>query len=1298
MAPESLPGPDPRSPADQAPESSGDTTVAGAIVDSLFGPYRLLSKLGSGGMGTVYRAEVVADRASPLRSGDQVALKLVHSHVLDQKVSLKRFLREVEIGKAIRHPNVVPTYDAGVHVRKGQYLHYLVMEYVEGQTLRSLLAELGRVPERLCRHIAREVTQGLAAIHAAGAVHRDLKPENVLITRDEVVKVMDLGVALVQAETLRLSQSGLFVGSVLYAAPEQLESGGKGIDGRADLHALGVVLYELSTARHPFADPEIGVVFKRVLAEKPQRLGELNPQLSPFFEELVQTLLEKDRERRFGSAAELLAILDQGEEATWWRERTRAIRLETRRPLRRIRIPRETALYGREQELAQLRALYEKAKTGEGQVVLLEGEAGIGKTRLVDEFIGGLEQEGEELNFLFGSYPPGGVATATGAFTTAYREQFGEEGLETTLGRYLVATPLLAPAFAALLRGDAPPPGAEPLTKDSLQTVFVHATRALSAERPTVVMIDDLHFAPEEGRALFLALALAAPGHRLLLVGTARPGVPEAWTASVTRPNHASRFDLPRLEAKDLAHLLTDVFRSERLAEELTLQIATKSDGNPFFVFEIVRGLREGEFVTQGPDGTWVRTRDIGEIQIPSSVMDLIQARIAELEEEDRELLDVAACWGFEFDPTLVAEALGMGVLPALRRFGQIEKVERLVRSAGRSYVFDHHQVQEALYAGLFEPLRERYHAALAGALEVREAAAEKDPKELDGGVAVALGEHFLRGGHGERALRYLDRAIDHLRKRNQNVAALELADRALAAPRLLAGRRRLDVLICRIELLGGLGLPEAERTALEEARGLAEAIGDPSLQARVLSSLGWHFNRITLDDEASHALTEALELASRARDQSAEARAHLILGISRARLGNPAEARDHYERALALAGELGDRMEESKALGNIGLLCCDLAQYEEAEAYLKRQLTITRAIRFLHGEVLATGNLGFVFCDVGRYREGLDLTERSLGLCREVGDRRSECALTGNLGNLCSALGRFEEARAHFAHSLRLSREVENRDNEVTAVYGLAELSLKLGRLEEARHHVEQELDIAREINALRGEVDGLILLALLHAWVGDFTRARGAVEASQSVSPKLKNRRFDANMLHMGGFVEEQVGEFAGAKRMYRESLTLRREIGHLSGVADTLSALGGILAREGRSEEARTCLTEAVALAHATGNASPEAIAASYLALLPGGDPTTAVADYLTHESRLGQRDRMEARFLFWKATGERSHLDEAHRILLDMRDHAPREYRETMIVHVPLYRDIQAEWAAQVRVNGTTGSRIVKSRRP
>ncbi|MHC5012509.1 MAG: serine/threonine-protein kinase, partial [Planctomycetota bacterium] len=809
-------------------------------------------------MGTVYLAEVTKPTAG-LAPHARVALKVIHTHLLEQEGYFKRFMREGQVGQRVKHANVVRTHDCDALLVDGEQKHFLVMEYVEGQTLRQLLREMDRVPEELCRHVAREVALGLAAIHDAGVVHRDLKPENVLITEDHVVKVMDLGVARLKHESIRLSRTGVFVGSIEYAAPEQFRGAHDDLDGRTDLHALGVVLFELSTGRHPFRDDDSRKVFRRILEETPRRTGELNPQLSPFFEEAVHRLLAKGRDDRFPSATEFAEVMREGEKSAWWKERAKAHRLETKMPLRRIRIPRETALYGRDPELARLRDLYGRAKDGEGQVLLIEGEAGIGKTRLVDEFVGRLRQDGEELNFLYGSYPPGGAATAAGAFSTAYREQFGEAALEQTLGRYLPETPILIPAFAALLRGDATPTGAEPLTKDSLQTVFVHATRALAAERPTVVLIDDLHFSPEEGRALFALLALALHGHRVLLIGTARPGLSEEWVANLERQEHTTRLDLERLGPKDLVQLLQDAFRSERLAEELAGQIALQSDGNPFFAFEIIRGLREGNFITQKPDGTWISTQVIRDIQIPSAITDLIQARLHDLSESDRELLDVAACCGFEFDPSVVAEAAGVPRVPALRAFGRMEHVNGLVRSAGRRLVFDHHQIQEALYGGTLEQLREAYHAAIAAALEAREHALDRDPKTLDGALCVDLCEHFLKGRKGQPAHRYLDAALDHLEAGYLNDQAIDLIDRALAVGLELAGTERAELLLRKAARLDLLGRRAAQGETLEAVLALPEATEDSDLLIRLRQARSGYFFAVSRPDDGRHELEIAL-------------------------------------------------------------------------------------------------------------------------------------------------------------------------------------------------------------------------------------------------------------------------------------------------------------------------------------------------------------------------------------------------------------------------------------------------------
>ncbi len=758
------------------------------------GPYLIDGELGSGGMGRVYAA-VVEGRVRGLEVGTRVALKVVHPHLLETEGFFKRFLREAEIGQAVAHPNVVRTFDCDAAGGS----HFLAMEYVEGQTLRELLVELERVPEELCRHVGVEIAKGL--------------------------------------------------GSLQYAAPESFRGGGKDVDGRVDLHALGVLLYELSCGVNPYLADDVPNTIRKVLHDEPRKLGDVNPQLSAFFEEVVHCLLAKDRDERFATADELASVLTEGEDSAWWHRQASMIRTITKRPLRRVRIPRETAVYGREDELSKLRALYDAAKSGEGCVVLIEGEAGIGKSRLIDELIGRMQRDGEDINFLFGPYPPGGAAAADGGFSTAYREQFGETGCAD----YLPTTPVLVPAFDALLRGEGTPEGKEPLTKGSLQTCFVNATRALGAERPTVVLIDDLHFAPDEGRSLFTSLAMAVPGHRVLLIGTTRAGVSGDWMAGLTRLDQTHQLALHRLGPKDLMRLLQDTLKSERLAQELGVQISLKSDGNPFFVFEIIRGLREGQFITQQGDGTWVSTRVIDDIQIPSSVLDLVNARVADLTEEERDLLDVASCWGFEFDPGLIGEVLGMGRIPLLKRFGQIERKHRLVRAAGRQMVFDHHQVQEALYGSLLEQLREEYHAALAETLETRTKAADKDPDSLDGALCVDLCDHYLKGARGESALRYLPAAQTHLTNGYLHAEMAALTERALAVPELLTGPERAKTLLRLADVLHPLGRRTRHEECAREAERLAGAADDDELRGNAARALG-SLSAATGDEAAGRA------------------------------------------------------------------------------------------------------------------------------------------------------------------------------------------------------------------------------------------------------------------------------------------------------------------------------------------------------------------------------------------------------------------------------------------------------------
>ena len=1061
------------------------------------GAYVLDRELGSGGMGRVYAA-TVAERAPGLAVGDRVALKVVHPHLLETQGFFMRFLREAQLGASIEHQNVVRTHLCDQVFEDGRPHAFLVMELVSGQNLRDLLAELGQVPEELCRHIGREIAKGLGAIHAQGVVHRDLKPENVLITADHVVKVMDLGVARLADEQLRLSHSGAFVGSAEYAAPEQF---GGSVDHRCDLHALGLLLYELSCGRHPYRADDFRSVMKRVCEVEPRRLGDVNPQLSAFFEELVHKLLAKSADERFADSETVLSVLEQGEDSEWWRERARQLQATSRRPLRRIRIPRETAVYGRDDEIERLRAMYQRAKAGEGQVVLIEGEAGIGRSRLVDEVVSRLQRDGEDVNFLFGSYPPGGAASAAGAFSTAFREHLGAAGAAA----YLPRTPLLVPAFEAVLNGDIAPAGAEPLTPDSLATCFVQASRVLAAERPTILLIDDLHFAPAEARSLFSALAMALPGHRVLLVGTTRPGVEGDWRGNLQRLEHVDHIHLERLFPKDLVALLRDSFGSESLASSLAAQIAVKSDGNPFFAFEIIRGLRDGQFITRRDDGTWESTGVIDEIAIPSSVLDLVNARVADLSDAERNVLDVAACCGFEFDPLLVGDVLELRQIPLMRLLAHVEKKHRLVRAAGRRFVFDHHQVQESLYEAMPELLREPYHAALADALAARIRAPESAPETLDGALCVDLCEHYLKGARGEDALRYLEAAQAHLSKACLPAQMVALTERALAVPGLLAGRERANALLRLLPALDSLGRRGRQETLTREVADLAEDLGDESLRDRAAAALGILCCRLSRLAEAETCYRQALERAQARGDKRREAVHSTGLGnvfFAQARLS---EALEWHERAIAAICETGDLEDEGKYLTNLAGALIMSGRLAEAREHLERAFAISRQVR--HPAYAATVRLSLASLEdtEGRPYEAQQQRERALELSREIGDRRQEAIALVNIGPGWRMLGDPERARQALDASVALCREIGAYYPEGFGLLGLSQVAADEGDLAEARRLAEESLALRRRIRHRDGVVRTLLHLGEVLALAGEAAEACAALEEGVALAREL-------------------------------------------------------------------------------------------------------------------------------------------------------------------------------------------------
>jgi serine/threonine-protein kinase len=267
--------------------------------------YRVLSPLGSGGMGQVYLAEDV-------RLGRKLALKVLSPRALRDEGRLRRFEREARTVSALNHPNILTVYDIG---QAGE-THFLATEYIDGDTLRTVL-DRGRLDARRAVEIAIQVAQALTAAHAASVVHRDLKPENVMVRADGYVKVLDFGLAKLtgleaSAETtdgdtrLAETKDGVVMGTFSYMAPEQAR--GAEIDARADLFAFGVLLYEMLAGEPPFKGASAADIVGALLYQEPTPLTRI-AGVPPTLDRIVMTALRKDRDLRYQSSADLLRDL-----------------------------------------------------------------------------------------------------------------------------------------------------------------------------------------------------------------------------------------------------------------------------------------------------------------------------------------------------------------------------------------------------------------------------------------------------------------------------------------------------------------------------------------------------------------------------------------------------------------------------------------------------------------------------------------------------------------------------------------------------------------------------------------------------------------------------------------------------------------------------------------------------------------------------------------------------------------------------------------------------------------------------
>lgn len=729
------------------------------------GRYLVKRFLGEGGKKRVYLThDTLLDR--------DVAFSLIKTQGLDE-TGVERIKREAQLmGRLGDHPYIVALYDIGEEA--GQ--PFLVSQLMGGGDVEGLIEDAPdhRPLLEISLRIADQMCQALEYAHSHGIIHRDLKPGNVWLTADGTAKLGDFGLAIAMDRS-RLSVAGMIVGTVGYLPPEQAL--GRQPDGRSDLYSLGATLYEMVTGRPPFLGDDPVAIISQHLNTQPVAPHWHSPEVPKPLEGLILRLLAKDPDERPQTASEVREEL-QAIQAVMSQPATESKREQTtsdiRNPLDRLA---SGVFVGRERELEQLRQAVDAALSGVGRIVLLVGEPGIGKTALAEELTTYARLRGAQVlwsrNYEWEGTP---AYWAWVQLIRHYAHTRDPQALRSELGagggmiaqvvsevREVVPDLPAAPA----LEGE----GARFRLFDALATFLRKASR----NQPLVLVLDDLHWADEPSLLLLQYLARELRDARVLLVGTYRDMEvgrhhPLAGTlAELAREQRLQRVTLRGLSWGDVARYL-ELTAGKPPTTELVDAILGQTEGNPFFVAEVVRLLVSEGNLERGGGESW-------SVSLPQGVREVVGRRLDRLAPECNELLSAAAVIGREFELRLLAaivEQPADAVLETLE-----EAVEaRMIREGGAvdSYRFQQELIQETLYEELSIAQRRRLNSKVARALEALHA------DDLAPHYAQ-LAHHYAAAGPGadtEKAIDYAVKAAERAMVQFAWEAAVSHYERAL--------------------------------------------------------------------------------------------------------------------------------------------------------------------------------------------------------------------------------------------------------------------------------------------------------------------------------------------------------------------------------------------------------------------------------------------------------------------------------------------------------------------------------------
>ena len=941
-----------------------------------------------------------------------------------------------------------------------------------------------------------------------------------------------------------------------------------------------------------------------------------------------------------------------------------------------------TPFVGRERERSILVEHLGAARAGTGRLTVIVGEAGVGKSRLLHE----LRQSAAECGtrVIVGRCAAYGSTTPFLPFVEAAQHVLALPGSGTVRERHdatvaaarAIDTSLeeFIPLYLALLAIPSETHPVPPHLRDELfQTAMLEAVAALFAlgarSAPTLLLLEDWHWADEASRAALRQLTEILPGFALLVVVTSRPYASMNWGSA----DHQLLLHLAPLDAAASGTIACASLGAERMAPELVTRLHERTGGNPFFLEEVCAALRE-QGVVSVREGEVTISAGAAGVHVPETVQGVLRTRIDRLDGEARDALRVATVIGREFTRGVLEDVANRN--GELGRAIERLKASGLVQQVGLvpepSYRFKHALTQEVAYESLLEHQRTALHAAVGRAIERRYAA------NLDE-QADCLSHHFSRAEEWPEAVRYGLRAADRAAALSQNADALNILERVdewvLHLPDD-AGRRDLhaEVLLRQERLCEMLGLRNRQLGLMESLIALLAPFGPSERLSQAYLRQGDAFTLLRRFESAERALETALRMARERDDAAGERSALRSIALLRSYEGRHDEAIANIERVLALGRAAGDTRAVAGDLATLANFLRVTGRLERALEVLQEALECTTPLDnpVRYGALLHV--VGSVYRELGDHETALHWFRR---VSLDGVDQRHPVYASFTLPAIAHILfqqGQVEEALATYRLAVELNRKARHADGTAHCCRSLGEVLVGLGRDEEAlpflreaaalfaqlEDHPKQALmrrraaAVYERLNRLTEALDAWSQVRTLDRAVGNLAGEAEAVEGMARAERKLARPARDviaryeealALAARLGdgkrvlavrnalGIVHWQRGAYGDAVRQYEAALRLCRETGDRVHEALILSSLGATLHKLRRWDEARTTLSDAVRLAVETGERQLHARALATLGdvCVASGRFDEALADFqasLTLRRELEDRPGEEA----------------------------------------------------------------------